>query len=277
MLKRRWKSWPGRVLTELNGVSGLAGLGGTAMGVAGWTILSGTAAAVLSGGGAVLAFGAFGYAIWNAVPSATRTPESLVGQILRLRDLKNVAPPVSTMAIVGASRAGKTTFKNRLSFHPRPNERTQSVTAHIVPIPKNPPMYIAILDGGGEKFSQQFGIVAPCDHLCIVIDHNSSDTESSVNHERLESHSKFLNQIRDHLVEVNGPRKLSIEILLNKRDLWESANAEEISLFVNFCEEEVRKWTDGNFAEVVKSNRHSNECVDDISRFMGELHNAMQQ
>jgi hypothetical protein len=78
MSKRTWKAWPGRIATELNGVSGVAGIGGTIMGVGGWAVLSGTMAAILGGGGLAVAAAAFGYAIVKAIPPAMRRPETLL-------------------------------------------------------------------------------------------------------------------------------------------------------------------------------------------------------
>jgi hypothetical protein len=39
--KRRWESMPKRIASELNGVSGITGVGETAMSIAGLTILAG--------------------------------------------------------------------------------------------------------------------------------------------------------------------------------------------------------------------------------------------
>lgn len=114
--KRRWGLWPSRIAGELNGISGVAGVGGTAMGVAAWTALAGAAATTLMTGGATLAVGAVGYAIYTAVPPKLRSPEDVAGKTIDLNELADVDPPILRLAVVGPTRAGKTTLKNRLSF-----------------------------------------------------------------------------------------------------------------------------------------------------------------
>jgi hypothetical protein len=151
--KRRWKNWPKRLTTELNGVSGIAGVGGTALSVAGWTAVTGPVGIVLGGLGIVIAAGAFGHAIWKSIPPQLQKPEDLVGQNLSLDILAKVHPPVPTLGVVGPSKAGKTTLKSRLSHQPTPTERTQVVRAYIAPLVTTPVKYIAILDGGGESYA----------------------------------------------------------------------------------------------------------------------------
>lgn len=50
-----------------------------------------------------------------------------------------------------------------------------------------PPTHIAILDGGGERYSHQFELAEQCQCLCVVVDHNSSDSDAEVDLLRLES------------------------------------------------------------------------------------------
>jgi len=269
--RRRWSRWPSRIASELNGMSGVAGVGGTAMGVAGWAGVAGTTATVLMSGGAALAVGAVGYAVYKAVPPVLRTPEDVVGHTIDLSELDDVDPPVLRLAVVGPTKAGKTTLKARLSFKGTPDERTQKVTAYVVSVPSNPPRYVAILDGGGERLAQQFKISEPADCLCLILDHNISDTDTTIDDERLKEHTEFLTQIRYHLKDARGPRKKWIEILINKRDLWEQASDEQKDAFKQFYVEEVGKWSADLFSDSVASNPHSNEIPDDIGRFMSQL------
>jgi hypothetical protein len=268
MEHRRWKLWPNRISNELNGVSGLAGVGGTAIGVAGWAVLAGTAGTILMGGGAILAGGAFVYAIYKAVPPVLKHAPDLVGQTIELSELANIDPPLVKLAIVGATQSGKTTLKNRLSFKPKPTLRTQSPSAQIVLFPSAPPTYVAILDAVGEYYGQQFLIAEPADCLFIVLDHNISDTALDIDDDRLKTHSEFLRQLRNHLTQTKSSRKRWIEILVNKRDLWEKANAQEKVRFQRYWGEEVDKWNSANFADSVTSCPHSNEIGDDVARFM---------
>jgi len=195
-----------------------------------------------------------------------------LGTPLPLRDVATISPPVRTLGIIGPSRAGKTTLKNRLAFQPRPAERTQSITAYIVSPPTTPPTYVALLDGGGEKLSQQFAIAEHSDHLCIVVDHNASDVDRTVQASRMAENAEFLKQVRHHLVECRAPRKKRVELLLNKRDLWDLSAPEEKQSFLAHGASEAQKWTDANLAERVEWYPHSNEIGDDIARFVGNLH-----
>jgi len=200
--RRRWAQWPGRISQELNGVSGLASLGGIAITAGSLTFLAGTAALALTGVGTTIVFGAIGYAAFKAVPPRMQHPNHLVGRNVSIGDLGNVSPPLPTVAIIGATQAGKTTLKNRLAHEHTSTERTQSISAFIISLQTAPPIPIAILDGGGDKYAQQFKIAEICDYLCIMIDHNISDAEISVNKDRLSDHASFLKQVGHHLDET---------------------------------------------------------------------------
>ncbi|EGW22673.1 GTPase domain-containing protein [Methylobacter tundripaludum] len=275
--KRRWKLWPSRIASKLNGISGVAGVGGTAMGIAGWTALAGTAIATsLMAGGAILAGGAMVHAVYKAIPPRLKRPEDFVGETIDISELENIDPPVLTLAIVGPTRAGKTTLKNRLSIKRKAVGRTQSATASIVSIPMTPPKYVAILDGGGEQFVQQFRISEAANCLCLVLDHNASDIETAIDQERLDDHANFLAQVRYHLIETKCARKKWIEILINKRDLWEKTTPQEKTYFEAFCNKEVEKWKSGNFADSVTTTSHSNEIGDDIAQLMPKIATAVR-
>ena len=268
--KRRWSLWPKRIGSELNGVSGIAGVGGTAMGIAGISILAGPAAIALTTAGAAIAVGAAGYAVWKAVPPVMRKPEDVSGAELTLDELKSIHPPLLKLAVMGPSRAGKTTLKDRLMIRVSSGEkdRTQFVKAHIVSVPTSPPFFLALLDGRGENYSQQFKIAEPADCLCIVIDHNETDRDPTLIPNRWEKTTEFLKQVRDHLIEEGCAKKTWIRILINKRDLWEQNSVDDQQAFVDFCEQEAAKWRDGNFAEAVTLAPHSNEKPNDTAEFM---------
>ena len=116
MKKRRWSQWLPNIPEKPNSVSGVAGVGGTAMAVAGGTILTGVAATALTVGGVGLAAGAFGYAVWSAIPRSMRSASELVGQTLRIDELADVYPPLDRLAVVGPTRSGKSPLKSRLQF-----------------------------------------------------------------------------------------------------------------------------------------------------------------
>lgn len=275
MKKRRWSQWLTNVPEKLNSVSGVAGVGGTAMAVAGGTLLTGAVATALTFGGVGLAAGAFGYAVWSAIPRAMRDANVLVGQTLDIAELADVYPPLDRLAIVGSTRSGKSTLKSRLQFETPSHQRTTSVTATIVSIPTNPVSYLAVLDGGGEKFPQQFKIAEHANLMCLILDHNISDSESQISYERQSDTTKFMTQIREHLIETGCEKKDWIGILANKRDLWERLGPANQTSFVDFVADETQKWQGGNYSHSVTMNRHSNENVNDIGRLINEIKSAM--
>ena len=269
--KRRWSEWPRRVREELNSVAGF-------IGVIGIVIVA--AEGIFKTGGVLLVLGPIGgvmfvYAIWKAIPPAMRNASDLVGDPLDLTELANISPPIRKLAIVGPTRTGKTTLKNYLQFQLSPNERTQAATATIVPIPTNPVTYLAVLDGGGEQFAQQFRIAESADHLCLVIDHNSSDDDPKVTNERKTETMQFMEQIRGHLIETESPTKIWVKILVNKKDLWESLPDKDKKPFIDFVEEETKKWKNGNFSKDVLMVPHSNQDPDDVARFMDVLKSTL--
>jgi hypothetical protein len=271
--KRRWVQWPSRIAEELNGVSGVAGVGGGIIGIASWTLLGGNMALMLAATGTVITIGAFGYAIYKAVPPLMKRPEDLVGCNVSLDELKNIFPKITSLAIIGPTQAGKTTLKHRLSFDIASPTRTQQASAYVTSLQTTPPKYIAILDGGGERYPQQFKLAEICEYLCIVIDHNISDTDPAVDESRLHDHEAFLKQIRHHLDESNAPTKQWILFLANKHDLWKCAAPEQRVNFDRFCKNEIEKWKQGRFANTVDLYEHSNDIPNDIARFMTLLKN----
>ena len=275
MEKRRWSEWPREILKKLESVSGLVGIAGVALTVSGATFLDGGAATALSIGGGSIVVGVLGYAIWEAIPPVLKNASDLVGHTLDLTELANISPPIRKLAIVGPTRTGKTTLKRRLLFQLPPDERTQAARATIVSIPTNPVTYLAVLDGGGESFSQQFKIAAPADHLCLVIDHNISDHDTEVSAERKEETVEFMKQIRGHLLEMKSPQKIWIEVLANKKDLWEKLSGKDRKPFIDFVSAETRKWEDGNFCRDVRMVPHSNKNPDDVTRFMDVLKSTL--
>jgi hypothetical protein len=269
--RRPWKLWPSRTVQELNGVSGVATLGGIAIGAGGLTILTGAAALALTGAGALIVAGAFGYAVVRGMPPKFKLPQELVGQVVDIHELSNVSPSIPMLSIIGPAQAGKTTLRHRLSFDFSTPARTQQISAFVVSLQTSPPSFFAILDGGGEKLAQQFKIAQLCDCLCIVIDHNKSDSDPAIDVDRLSEHEEFLNQVKHYLDESKATPKLWTRFLINKHDLWSSAPPEERSKLENLCKGEVEKWQVGRRAERVDFCAHSNNATQDVAKFMNLL------
>jgi hypothetical protein len=269
--KRRWTQWPGRTARELNGVAGVAGLGGVALGAGGLATVAGTAALALTGVGTAVVLAATGYAIYQAIPPVTKSPGDFVGGTVTLETLETVFPPIKSLAIVGISQAGKTTLKNRLSFDVAPIGRTQQIGAYIKSLETVPPSFLAVLDGSGDRFVQQFRIAEKCDFLCIVVDHNKSDIAESVDPKRIADQEHFLMQLRHHLDETKAPRKEWVRFLVNKRDLWRTSEPKQQELLAGFFDAEANRWRQGRYAALVDVKPHSNEAAADTSFFMDIL------
>lgn len=169
---------------------------------------------------------------------------------------------------------GKTTLKKCLFLQHPPNERTQRVTAYIQHFPRGNNQYVAILDGSGEQSYQQFDISVSADCLMIILDHNASDSDKTVDQNRLDEQRNFLNQLRNKLEESNSLPKKGIKILMNKQDLWEKATSEEQKLLKDFCTEERKKWlsTDVDYAKPpISVDDHSNNKIDNIIEFVDQV------
>lgn len=274
-MKRPWKLWPSRFKEELNSIAGVTGIGGLVTTAAGMTILVGTIGSIVSGIGIFIASGTVVYAGFKAIPAKRNTAESLIGKNLKVTELLNIHPPVKRLAIIGPENSGKTTLKKNLAFEPHHYQRTQTVTAQVVTIPNSPTMYLAILDGAGEWYNQQFEAAKEADFLCVILDHNYSHTDSSLSTERLNDTKRLLQQVRKILADSHLKRKVWVEILVNKKDLWENASQLEVNDFMQFCNEEKSRWENANLADVVNINHHSNGRTSDIARFMDLLKNSL--
>jgi hypothetical protein len=273
--RRRWSMFPQRIKEELNSIAGVAGVGGAALGVAG-VILTNPIAPVLVGLGILFCGPAFGYAIYKAIPPILRRPEDLVGQTVTLLELDNILPRIIRLSIVGRSMAGKTTLKDRLAFSLSQGTRTQEMTAYITALQTTPLTFIAVLDGGGEKFSQQFKLAGICDCLCVILDHNASNTDQSIDKQRLIDHETFLQQIRHDLDQNYPEKKRWVQFLINKHDLWSKNSEVERLEFEKLCADEVLRWKQGNRAQVIEVSNHSNDNPSDVSRFVDILKRMAQ-
>jgi len=270
-LKRRWSIWLPRLISELNGTNGLAGAGGLTVSAAGLTIFSGTASTVLTALGLLIGVSAVGYAVYKSIPPKLRNAEDVVGEILATDELDGIHPPIKKLAIIGIGQAGKTTLRDRLSFDVSKAERTQQVTAKIVSLHSARPTYLAILDGGGEKYAQQFKIAEIADCLCVVLDHNSSDTSKALSKTRVAQHRGFLSQVKHHLNEAGCEKKNWTRFLVNKHDLWKLRSSAERSEITEFAAQEAEKWQAANLSEHVDYVSHSNAKAQDIAEFMTYL------
>ncbi len=272
--KRRWKEWPTRMRDELNGTSGVATVGGSILSVlsfVGLSAVSGAAAVVTGGVGVVIAVGAVGLAGWKAIPPKLKDASNLVGKRISIQELISVYPPLLKISIVGPSRAGKSTLVNMIRNEEPPDERTRGIHVYIAALQVSPVRYIAVVDGGGQLYADQFTVATPADILCIVLDHNDTDNDQQVSQERLNEHMAFLRQLRGYLQSQRSEPLAWIHILLNKRDLWESSQEEDKQHLLTFLSDAEKEWRDGNWAKKVSSAQHSNRYAADVGAFLRQI------
>ena len=277
--KRRWRIWYKRFIQELNGTSGLASLGGALLALISFTgqnLFSGLIAALMGSIGIVITTVAVGIAAWKAIPPVLKKSADLVGKRLFLDELTNIDPIPLKLSVVGTPMVGKSTLISRILQQVPPNQRTNSVYAYIAALQTVPPHYLAMLDGSGQMYADQFEIAASADVLCIILDHHSSDTERTVDEARIEEHLAFHEQLRGYLGRQT--RKLTwVHLLLNKRDLWESASAREHQTLIEFLQREEQLWRQSNVAKNVTSEKYSNCYPDDGGVLLQKIYELLRE
>lgn len=276
-LKRRWSEFPIRFKDQLDSTATIASVGGIGLGAAGWGVLAPPFTLILVGIGAAITFGTLGYSALKAVPPKLIDAHELLGKVLPLSDLDRLSVKIPSVSIIGPSRAGKTTLRNRLSFIRYPTERTNSLSAQIVSLPVAPTQYVALLDGGGHIYQHQFELAETCDHLCIVMDHNSSDTAKEPDNSRIGKHSDFLEQVSNSIREYRKSKLKSILFLWNKHDLWGLADEDSLKEFDEFRTKTVAEWKNANYARKIFDTAHSNEIPDDVAQVVEHFIKATAQ
>lgn len=258
MAKKNWSEFPKKFRSELNEVGGIIGAAGVGMAALG-TVLAAPYIAVISG---VIGSGAFIYAAVKSNPDVLAEPDDVLGKQLDLNELANLTPPVMGVGIVGATRVGKSTLLECLSFKNTSGIRTDELYAVVVKLQTTGNQYIALIDGAGQEYGQQFDIVVNSDFLAIVLDHNESNSSISIDDNRLESHKQFVEQIERHL-KKKAKRK-RVHFVLNKNDLWGKNTDLEKERMTKWYESIVKNFEQRNLSEKVTSAIHSNlesSCV----------------
>ena len=272
MPKRPWKQYPKNFKQQLNGFSGIAGTGGLFGAVTSAFAAPASISTAATTVAAVVGVAAFGIAAYRAIPAHYLDPKELTGTSVALPVLASIFPKISTVGIVGISQAGKTTLRHALMHQNAPPARTQHGQAFIMALQSTPQKYIALLDGAGEQYSQQFEIAALSDILVILVDHNDTSTDTRLRQKRVQAHDAFLTQLKHHLQHNRINKKKFIIFLKNKSDLWCKAPAGERQKFENFCDKESQKWL-GGLAHNVATENHSNEKRAAVSALIAQLDN----
>ena len=163
--------------------------------------------------------------------------------------------------------AGKTELRARIGHQATPTrkDRTQELRAYVFGVNQDPLRFLAVLDGAGEAYHQQFDITSKADFLVVVLDHNRSDKEVEIEPGRRDDHVDFSAQLIRYLREKENSIS-RIELLLNKKDLWGGKPFE--GKFTDWFEEQVRIWRTGFPKVSVNSRTFSNENPEDLVKLL---------
>lgn len=275
MDKTRLKRWGEDALQKLNGASGVLAIAGIIISFASAKLLPGQVSMITTTIAILITVSLLVYTLWTSFPPPIREATNLIGEAVKLEELQYITPKVQKLAIIGPSRTGKSTLKKCLNFDSSPDKRTQDTTATITPICSNPITPIAILDGGGERLTQQFKIAEEADYLFVVVDHNISDEETSLCEQRLQEAKYFMEQVRGHLKETKCSAKVWVELIANKRDLWEQLDDKNKQTFIKFMNDEVTEWQKDQIGTDVRYAVHSKNMREDINRVSDVLVNSV--
>jgi hypothetical protein len=254
-----------RLQQQLNVVAGIVGVGAVALALAGF-LASGTPRTVLVAAGAATAGIMILVGVVRAWPPKALKPADVAGRDLPIAELPSIYPRVPALGIIGAGAVGKTTLKQRILQLPTSDQGvTQKVTFHISPLLHNHTAYIALIDGRGESYDQQFKIANQADIILVLVDHNDIETTGS-NADRLTAHRAFGVQIRNHLSRDKSP-KGAVHVLLNKKDLWQGTGTADQQKIRQFFASEVGLW-EAAFGERVSSAEHSNDVPNDTANLV---------
>lgn len=257
---RNWKIWPRKFAEKIESTSGMVAV------IAGAATLTGliVAAPVAIAIGGVSLGGAIIYAGVRSIPPKLSTAAENFGQKLSLENLAALDHPPIRLAVIGATQSGKSTFLANTQHSTETPPRTNEVEAEIVMLPGNPPAYVALLDGDGTEFAQQFEIIKEADLLIIFVDHNVSATQNIKSEDRLAEHDRFLKQIEPVL-----KRRLSrpkIHLLFNKRDLWE--NGPDSAELINWFQRHADEWDRIGITNDFSFGFHTNNAAADTAKVM---------
>lgn len=266
--RRRWGQFPRRLRDELNATNGIVGAIGFLFFLVPLLIHQGMATNFLAILGGTIGLAALATPVWNAIPPPLVRPDSLQGRRVALSRLNEISPEPIRLAIVGLSQAGKSTLIDRLHHRKPALERTQDQHAYVIPISLSDKIFVALLDGPGGLFADQFEVASKAEFLCIMLDH-ASDTESQVADEgRLEASKQFCEQLRAFILTQNR-RLRRVHLLLNKQDVWRAGGDKD--KLNRFLEHERYLWERSNLAKRSTARRHSNFAPDNVAELMDEI------
>lgn len=262
--KRKWPLLLPRFANELNGSAGITGLGGFAIGIMSLfsrSALPGFVYTLGIGLSLVMLLASLIFALSRAIPPASLDPKDFLGQSLSLDKLNSFDPRPTRIGVIGLGSVGKTTLIDCLRHNVHQPERTQILYATICQFNLQPPNCIALLDGPGQERSDQFEVAAIADVLCVMLDHNSSNNEYTVDVERLNDHAQFMHDIRRHLTRLRpSVKEIDVHLLLNKKDLWNSEFVGDDSkrALLAFFDKEFQFWQEWSLGIRITRMPYSN-------------------
>jgi GTPase SAR1 family protein len=223
--------------------------------------------------GVVTIGGAILYAGYRGLPPTLIPAKELVGKIIPLETLNSIERPVLKLGIVGTTQSGKTTFLKQVLQQPTETSRTNNVYASIVTLQTTPAEYIALIDGDGYQYDQQFQVAEHADFLIVFIDHSLGNQETNLSSNRLDEHDRFIGQLEPHTKRKNQVTK--IHLLLNKRDLWQKS--EDAEALTKWFENHASSLKKSMFPTEVTSEVHSNLNASDINKVLRLISNRAKE
>jgi len=265
MAKRNLSQWPKNAVKSLNNAGAFFGVAGILTGVVG--AVAAAPIVIAAGVGTVVV--SLGYAAYVSFPEKQVDPQSNVGKKISLKDLQNLSENVLTFGIFGAASSGKSTFLEHSITSNQNVPVTHDTYATIVSLQTTPPRVIALVDGDGKAFSQQFSVVKNSNALFVFLDHNDGNTDKTILDSRVNVHNEYLNQLNNYLRDESLPKFELIHFILNKRDLWElSQDKQNLIGWFNRIETE---WRAKNYAKRITTSFHSNNLASDINTLMNTI------
>jgi predicted GTPase len=266
MKRRLWKSWPSRLRAEFNENGGYLAVLGIWIGILPFIIfnpLSIVYELVIMSVTILFVLVIFIIILAKSWPAAIRPASEVFGKTLKLEELATIDPAPLKVGIVGPAYSGKSTLLRGIAALEQIRERTVGVSAVVVPIPSLQGQAVCLIDGGGQYFADQFRVAEAAEILIIVLDHNQSETENRLNHDRLKEHTDFGNQLREHLGRF--PKKNMVIVLANKADVWENLHQADVNILKSYITAYGQLWQLSNTSSYCYTLDHSNRKTDDMN------------
>jgi hypothetical protein len=257
-MARRWGQWLPRIQSEANATSGLFGLAGAGIGIIGGVMAAPVAVAV----GSAAVVGTLGWCVIKAIPPKLQRASDVVGTTMTAADVLAIDPPISRAGFVGTGRVGKSTLLSHIAVRAAPAAKTAHVSATVISSQSAPQRYLALFDGAGQQYSQQFKILDSADILLVFVDHNAGDRDIVTDHARLEEHQFFIRQLIDYLT-ANSIKLRHAHFVLNKSDLWMSGP--DTAVLRSWFDGLVTEWGRSNLSASLSHAEHSNTKPSDVT------------